>query len=343
MRLENFQLFWILLSVPLVALLLWTSSRRRRRALFNFVDAILLPGLLPGMQVLQRQRLIHALSTVAALLFLSLAVLRPQWGYTWKEGKQSGVDIIIALDVSESMRATDVPPSRLERARRKIIDLLARLRGDRAGLVVFAGVPFLETPLTFDYSTYRSFLESVSTDLIPIQGTNIELALDRALDALEEKSSQERPEDVPAKGRSKAILLITDGEEFEGNIEKAAIRAAQMQVRIFIMGVGSTEGGPIPTREGYKKDKSGHMVITRMRPDALRELAIKTGGIFVNSVSNEADTEALYDDGIKKVLTGTEMGGGREKAWNEYFQVPLFLAFISMILPAFVVALLKTR
>ncbi|MEE3253071.1 MAG: VWA domain-containing protein, partial [Nitrospinota bacterium] len=176
-----------------------------------------------------------AIFVTLTFLFLFIALTRPQWGYQWEDYKQEGVDIIIALDVSRSMLAKDIKPTRLERAKRKISDLLNMLKGDRIGLVAFAGTSFVQCPLTLDYAAARIFLNAIDTDLIPVQGTAIGDALRKSTNAFRTQEN-----------KSRAIILITDGEDQTGQAMEAAEEAKKAGVKVFTIGIGKEIGAPLP-------------------------------------------------------------------------------------------------
>lgn len=330
-RFANESYAWLLLLVPVFAVVVVARYQVKNRWLRRFIDDSVIAFVQPDYPRRAQRELVEGIIVIGVLLFLVLGVLRPQWGFAWKEAKRKGIDIVLAVDVSESMMANDVSPNRLERARRKIQDLLTHLRGDRVALVAFAGTSFLEVPLTYDYAAFRSFLSLLEPGLIPIPGTNVESALKLAIDALV-GSKQEGVTPAAPFRRARAIVLITDGEEFEGGMGNIKQLAADNDVKIFIVGIGSEEGSPVPApKGGYKKDKQGNIVITKLRPAALRELAINTGGVYVQSVASDKDIQAIYEMGLKRALTDEEFGSGREKRWNEYFQVPLAAAVLFLI------------
>ncbi len=334
MRLENLDLYWWLLcSVPLLFLLGRRAQQRSAKELCSFADLMLLPQLSSNYPQLMAARRREVFFSTLLVFFLVLAILQPQWGFTWKESSKHGLDIVIALDDSESMLAQDVKPSRLVRARRKILDMLPRLKGDRVGLVLFAGTAFLQVPLTFDYGVLKLFLDALSPDLMPIKGTNIEMAVQEGVRALE-RGQQSSQDGARPSNRDRILLIITDGEDFEGDMTKAAALAKENGVRILIMGVGTAEGAPILTPSGYKQDKSGSIVITKLKEDALKKLALDTGGVYVESLVSDKDTNALYESGIQPRTNTSTLKWGRAKRWNEYFQLPLVLALLLLLVPA---------
>ncbi|MCB0344554.1 MAG: VWA domain-containing protein [Bdellovibrionales bacterium] len=328
MRFANPEYSWILFCIPLCIVLCWYRARAVSKKMNRFADQGVLGVIDTAHSENLKRQLSYGIKHVLLLSLLSIAALRPQWGYEWKESTRKGIDIVVAVDVSESMYATDISPTRIERARRELIDLLGTLRGDRIALVAFAGVAFIEAPLTLDYGTFRMFLEELSSELIPVKGTNIEAALRKSLDAFSKGPIRK------STTRSRAIILITDGESFAGDLAEVTKEAADKGVRIYIIGVGSTDGAPIPVADGYKKDKEGKIVISRLDMKALERLAADTGGIFVTSISSDRDVRTIYEEGIRKSFDEQTYKGGRAKRWNEYFQVPLAAALILLLLPA---------
>ena len=316
--------------IPVVSLGLgWYFAKRKVRLLESAVDKDLLTLTIASRSLAEKRRKLRLAWYAVVSSLIVLALLRPQWGFIWKESQRKGVDIVVAVDVSDSMLVQDLKPDRLTRARREIIDLLETLRGDRVSLVSFAGTAFIETPLTLDYSAFRLFLSSLKPSLIPVKGTNIESAVTEAIRAFEKGSSAGKK---TSKMRSRALLLITDGEDFAGSMEELGEKAKEHGVQIYIIGVGTTQGGPIPGRNGLKKSKDGKIVISKLNEEALKDLATRTGGVYVTSITSARDTVALYDLGIRKRLESSSIEEGKAKRWNEYFQVPLLLAILCLIL-----------
>ena len=230
--LECLYLLWIL---PAMLLLAVYSFRKKDQLLRLFADTELWDRLMPDVH--RRRQTFKFLLLLAAVALLLTSLLRPRWGFHWEEIKRKGVDIIVAVDVSESMLAEDIQPNRLERAKREITDLVGMLQGDRVGLVAFAGAAFLECPLTLDYGAFRIFLDYLDTELIPVPGTAVGEAIQTAIRSF---STERRA--------SKAIILITDGEDHPGEAEKAAEAAKEKGIRIFTIGVGFLISGIAATR-----------------------------------------------------------------------------------------------
>jgi Ca-activated chloride channel family protein len=273
-----------------------------------------------------KRQSVKACLIILAVLFLILSLTEPKWGFHWEELKRKGVDIIVAIDVSKSMLAQDIKPNRLERAKRKIYDLIDILEGDRIGLVIFAGTSFLQCPLTLDYKACMIFLDSISVDLIPIGGTAIGDAINTCVKGLDAS-----PEE------SKAIILITDGEDTTGDPIKAAKQAKEKGVKVFPLGIGKPEGAPVPDMEkgGFKKDSKGDLVLSRLGEDALNNIAIETGGIYVRSVTGDIDLKEIYLKNIKK-MEQKELKSTRKKHWEERFQWPLGIAILFLLFEAFI-------
>ncbi len=249
-------------------------------------------------------------------------MIRPKWGFHWEEVQRRGVDILIALDVSTSMLAEDVSPNRLDRAKRKISDLLKIIQGDRVGLIAFAGTAFLQCPLTLDHGAIAIFLDSIDTDLIPVPGTAIGQAIELALKAFESSPKN-----------SRALILITDGEDTTGNPLEVAKKANEQGVKIYTIGIGKEGGVPIPDGKqgGFKKDRKGEVVLTHLDEQSLQKIALETGGSYVRSVSGDLDLDKVYED-IQKKTEDKELKSGRQRRYEERYQWPLFLALLCLIL-----------
>ena len=260
---------------------------------------------------------------IFAVVFLILALSQPRWGYYWKDLEQKGVDIVIALDVSSSMLAQDIKPNRLERAKYKIMDLLNMLEGDRVGLVAFAGTSYLQCPLTLDYSATRIFLNAIDTELIPVPGTAIGHAIRTSVKAFNTQDT-----------RSRAIILITDGEDHTGDAIQSANWAKEHKTKIFAIGIGNNIGAPIPDPKpgasGFKKDKDGEVILTKLDEPTLKQMALQTGGSYVRSVSGDMDLQKLYRENIKRKVKSKEIKTERKRVWKERFQWMIFAALLCL-------------
>lgn len=315
---------WFLWSVPLLLAFFVYSFRTKTRLLRRFASAEMLARLTSG--VSRPRQYFKAALVLLGLLAMVLALAQPRYGFTWEEVKREGVDIVVALDVSDSMLVEDAESggklSRLERAKREITDLLQLMEGDRIGLVAFAGTSFVECPLTLDYGAAEIFLGAIDTDLIPVKGTALGEAIRTSLGAFE-----------GAAQPSRAIVLITDGEDHGGDALKAAQEAKVAGVRIFTIGIGRDEGAPIPAAGGgFRRDRSGEIVLSKLDESTLQKIALETGGSYVRSVTGDVDLEQIYSQGIKATLEDQELGSRRRQRWEERFQWLLAVALFALAL-----------
>jgi Ca-activated chloride channel family protein len=311
-----FNLLWLLPA--LIFFLVW-ALRRKRALTTEFCSPNLAPKFI-GEKIRSRQK-VKAVFILLTLFFMIVALTQPRWGYEWKDLKQEGVDIIVTLDVSKSMLAEDIKPNRLSRAKRKISDLLDMLDGDRIGLVAFAGTAFVQCPLTLDYSAAKLFLDATDTDLLSSQGTALAGAIRKSVAAFR---SQDK--------KSKAIILITDGESHDDDPLKAAKWAAEQGVKIFTIGIGKDAGAPIPDAAGgFKKDAKGEIVLTRLDESTLQKIALETGGTYVRSVIGDLDLDKIYQENIKPKIDKKELKTQRRKLWTERFQWFVFLAITCLL------------
>ena len=315
-------LVWLWLLAPAAWLLLRLVRLRERRLARLFETAAwpaMAGGWLPG-----RART-RAWLWLAAAGFLLLALARPQWGFHWQEVRRRGLDLMFVLDTSRSMTAQDLKPNRLQQAKWAIRDLVQTLRGDRAGLVAFAGSSFLQCPLTLDYAAFLMTLDDVYSGIIPRGGTAIEQALRKALDSFEEKVQSDR-----------VILLITDGDDHEGDPRSLIPELKKRGIRVFAVGIGSLEGDLLPSPEpggGYFKDRSGKMVKSALHEDVLEALAVGTGGAYVRAVPGENSLETAFT----QVLSGLKRAEGESKmirAYEDRFAWPVGLALLLLAVEA---------
>lgn len=312
-------LLWL---IPLVALTLIVRSRKERKSLEQFADPALLPRIAP--MVMGGKRFIKAALLLLALGALIFALAGPRWGSHFQEVSRKGVDIMLAVDVSTSMMVEDIKPTRLERARREIVDFLKVVTGDRIGLAAFAGAGFVQCPLTLDYAALEMFLGALEPGLIPVQGTDLGAAVDTALSAFDFKSETD-----------KVIMLITDGEDNENRGLEAARRAAEKGVKIFVFGIGDPSGGPIPSLDGkggFKKDAGGKLILSKLDEAGLQKMAAVTGGTYVRSVVGDLDLDILYFEGIKRRTEARDVKGGKIKVFEERFAYFAMIAFLALLI-----------
>ncbi len=333
MKFDDPQMFHLLWLAPATALLFWYAGRRRRAMLARFVAAGLLPRL--SDPVLPGGRVLRGLLLLGALLLLVVALSRPQYGKESVILKREGRDIVFLLDTSLSMLADDVQPDRLSRARFEISSLLSRLRGDRVGLVPFAGDAFILCPLTTDYSAVRLFLDGVDTDVISEAGTNISRALEAGGEAFDTKEREYR-----------VMILITDGEELEGNALELAGELRQRGIRLYAIGVGTPDGVPIPIRDergnvsDYKRDERGEVVMTRLAEPLLAELARAGGGQYYRASRGAIELERVFED-INR-LEKRQLESREFSLYKDRYQWFLGFAILLMMLELLVVESLHT-
>lgn len=318
MTFSNVHMLYLIWLVPGVAALFVWGASRRRRILADFASGKSRASILPE-KTTGRRRL-KAVLMVASVLFLIIALAGPRYGYVWQNVERKGVDIVVALDCSKSMLAEDVAPSRLERAKREIIDLLAMLEGDRIGLVAFAGEAFLQCPLTLDYGSFNIFLDALTPDYLPVGGTDLAGALAVSMKAFKADEASE-----------KAIILITDGEKTSGDTDAVAKKAAEMGIKVFSIGVGSKEGVPVPDPAGgFQKNTDGSILLSRLDADTLKRMADVTGGRFVRSVAGDMDLDAIYSQGIRQTMEARSLESSRKKVWEDRYQWFLGLSVICL-------------
>ena len=315
---------WLPLLIP-VWWLVFALLRRRERLLHQLVDANVLPVLAPQRSLLQiRRRTILWLTAISLACF---AFARPQWGFHWQEVKRRGLDITVVLDTSRSMLAEDIKPNRFQQAKWGIRDLVGKLKGDRIGLVTFAGSSFLECPLTIDYAAFLMTLDDAYVGIIPKGGTAIAQSLRTAIDGFEKSGDADR-----------AVVLITDGEDHEGDPLKLIDELKKRNIRVYAVGVGSLDGELIPAtdagnRPGFVKDGSGNVVKTALHEDVLSKLAVATGGTYVRSAPGDFGLERVYDQGIAQ-LKRDEQDSRMTKSYEDRFAWLLGAALVLLILEA---------
>ncbi len=306
-----------------VALILSWFDRRHQNRLHRFVDFGLASRLLPHYDATVRRPL--SILTLAGFAFLALALLQPHWGHAWQEVKQYSRDMLIVLDTSESMRAENPLPSRIERAKQEINRLVANAPGDRFGLIAFAGAAAIQCPLTLDHGYFRTVLNAVNTDTISRKGSNIESGLREALKVFKEEAERSADYDP----NSRAVLLISDGEEVGGDAVAAAEELAEY-ARIFVIGVGDPEGTVIRLPEHLRRYAQGRDIpqthVSKLDEETLMRIAATGGGAYTRSQVDSWGTEQLYDR--FRSISAREVGGEvRQQRVNRY-QWPLMLAIL---------------
>ncbi|MBO7529928.1 MAG: VWA domain-containing protein [Bacteroidales bacterium] len=289
LRFENPQyLYWLLIIPVLVAV--YVLIRLWNRKQFGRFANIKLRGyLIPMFSSARANTKFVLFNLIIALLIIGAANL--QSGSKMEKVKREGIDLFLCVDISNSMHAEDIMPNRLERSKQAINKLISKLQGDRIGIVVFAGNAYVQLPITTDYAAAKMFLSTVDTDLIPTQGTEVGRAIELAIKSFGETE------------QSKAIIIISDGEDHEnGDAVKAAQNAAKAGIKVYTIGMGLDEGAPIPVynkygkKTGYKKDKEGNIIITKLDDNMLRQIAEIGDGIYVRASNSNVGLNKIYED-----------------------------------------------
>jgi Ca-activated chloride channel family protein len=325
-RFANPEYLNLLYLLPVLVAVFWFLSRERKKLLKIFADKDLHKTLFPTDSKLKRwTKFIIILIALTCLVF---AAANPQVGTKMQEVKQTGIDVFILLDVSNSMMAEDIKPNRLEKAKYQISNLINKLRGDRIGLIIFAGQAYVQIPLTTDYSAANLFLSAVDVNSVPSQGTAIAAAINLATASFDTLSTQ------------KVIIAITDGEDHEGDVEKAVESAVEREIKIYTIGLGSQEGVPIPIYTnrnqlvGFKKDGSGNTVLTRLDEDVLRKIAYDGNGQYYRGTNYEDYLDKIYTE--LSELEQTEFGVKKVTDYEDRFYYFLIPALILLILELFI-------
>ena len=311
-------LYLYILLVVIVGIYL-VASCRRKRELDRYGSSELLAALMPEVSPLRPA--LKFWLTFVALCFMVLVLARPQFGSKMETIKRQGIETVIALDISNSMLAEDVAPSRLEKSKNVVSKLVDSFTDDKIGLIVFAGEAYIQLPITNDFISAKMFLESIDPSLIERQGTNIKAAIDMATRSF-----------TPREGVGKAIIIITDGENHEGGAKEAAKAAAEKGMMVFVMGVGSPEGAPIPAGRSndFRRDKEGNVVITKLGEQMCQEIAAAGNGVYIR-IDNTNNAQKLLQKEIDK-LAKADMETTTYSDYNEQFMVMAWIAFILLLI-----------
>ena len=295
-------------------LILW-SRRRAKKDLGRLFGRHFSERMAPD--TLWRRRAWRSTFVLLGLASVVFAMAQPRLGYVWEEKAAMGLEVVVALDVSRSMNAQDVAPNRLERARRDVFDLVDALPGSRVGLVLFAGGAYPRMPQTLDHHALKDILKRSSTETIRAQGSSVASAIGVSLDLMDLESPADR-----------AIVLVSDGENWDDRIEAPLRIAKDAGVRIYTLGVGGLKGSPIPKKKGgFKTDREGKMVISRLEESVLKRVAEMTEGAYVQSTGGASDARQLVA-ALNSQLSKSDQGSSRDKNWKERFQWPLGLGFV---------------
>jgi Ca-activated chloride channel family protein len=326
MNFVNGRVLWAIpVIVPGVIWFLWWSWRKRQALVRLFVSERLLPQLLQGVSP-RRQKIKMALQ-VAAVLFLMVALARPQWGFVWQEANQRGRDILVAIDTSRSMLAEDMAPNRLARAKLAALDLLRLAKNDRLGLIAFAGTAFLQCPLTLDEEAFRQNVDALDTSIIPQGGTALTEAIQAAVGAFSTEEGDNH----------RVLVIFTDGEDHDGGAVRAAEDADNHKLRIFTVGVGTPAGELVKITDSsgqsnFVRDEKGNVVKSRLNEDLLRQIATAAKGFYIPLREGNA-MQALYKQGLEPLPT-SDISSKLVRELNEQFQWPLGIAIALLLIEA---------
>lgn len=319
-------MLWAMPGLSLLLLLYLIDLAWKNRALARFADATTRPRMIPRLS--GARSLFRFLALRHGLSFVAIALAGPQFGTRLEEVKAKGVDLMVALDVSNSMLCEDLPPSRIETARRALAQLIDQLHGDRLGIVVFAGDAYVQLPITTDRSAAQLFLGSVGTGMVPTQGTAIGRAIELSMEAFDASDPT-----------SKAIIVISDGENHEDDGESAARKAAEAGITVSTIGMGSPEGGPLPIRQGgqitgYKKDKDGTTVVSRLDEAMLQRIAAAGNGQFVRATPADTGIGAMVAAlrQLDQHEIGTYRYAGHEDRFRLFLAIGCALIFASLFI-----------
>ena len=295
------------------------ASYRRKSALRKYGYPELLSALMP--EVSSHRPQIKFWLTFVAMCFMVLLIARPQFGSKVETVKRHGIETVIALDISNSMLAEDVAPNRLEKSKNIISRLVDSFEDDKVGLIVFAGDAFIQLPITSDFISAKMFLESINPGLITRQGTNIKAAIDMATRSF-----------TPNEGVGKAIIIITDGENHEGGAKEAAEAAAAKGMMVYVMGVGSPEGAPIPAERAndFRRDKEGNVIVTKLNEKMCQEIAAAGNGVYIR-IDNTNNAQKMLQKEIDK-LAKADVETTIYSEYNEQFMVMAWIAFVLLLL-----------
>ena len=317
-RFEEPAYLWLLLLIPALCALRILLMRQQKNRWRKFADPTLIKQLAPDVSLVRRILKFILLMVALALLIVMLA--RPQMGAKISKEKRQGIETIIALDISNSMLAQDVEPSRLEKSKMLVENLVDHFYNDKIGLIVFAGDAFVQLPITSDYISAKMFLQNAEPSLIQQQGTDIGEAIRLAMHSFSQNDKT-----------GKAIVVITDGEDHEGDAEAMAKEAEKNGIHVFILGVGSKQGAPIPIGEGdYLKDNSGQVVMSALNEDMCKRVAEAGKGTYIY-VDNSSSAEAKLDAEISKLQKG-EINKVLYSEYDEQFQAVGILVLLILII-----------
>jgi len=325
-RFEHTDVLYALLAIPALVLLFSWMLFWRKRALKRFGEWNIIRRLIPSMST--NRIIFKFVILMIAYAFLVVGLANPQIGSKLVEGERKGIDLMIALDVSTSMLARDIEPSRLERSKQAISRLIDQLGNDRIGIVVFAGQAYVQLPITTDYAAAKLFLSAINTSIVPVQGTAIGAAIELSAKSFDNEL------------HSRAIIIITDGENHEDDPVKAAKAAADQGIKIFTVGMGLPEGAPIPDYDaynrqtGFKKDRQGNTVVTRLDEGMLQQIAAAGNGIYVRANNTQVGLNRIFNEisKLEKTEFESKIFSDYESRFHYFIALSLLFLLIEILI-----------
>lgn len=317
-RFEEPTYLYLLLLLPFLAAFYLYSNYRRRKAIRKFGDPVLMAQSMPDVSKYRPD--VKFWLVFAAIGLFAVLLARPQFGSKLETVKRQGVEVMIALDISNSMLAQDVQPSRLEKAKRLVAQLVDKMENDKVGMIVFAGDAFTQLPITSDYISAKMFLESINPSLISKQGTAIGAAINLATRSF-----------TPQEGVGRAVIVITDGENHEGGAVEAAKAAAEKGIQVSVLGVGMPDGAPIPVEgtNDFRRDRDGNVVVTRLNEQMCQEIAQAGDGIYVRVDNSNAAQKVIAQEINKMAKADVETQVYTE--FNEQFQAVAWIILLLLL------------
>ncbi len=314
--------FIILLGVVALGVFIFWALARKKKLINLFGDLPLIFKNAPYISFARQRTKVVIL--LVALMLLSVVLARLQFGTHLELLKREGLDIVVAVDVSNSMLAQDMNPNRLQKAKQEIQGIIDRLKGDRIAIVAFAGQAFIQCPLTLDYSAARFLLNAIDNTSVSVQGTSLTSAIEMATKAFNQKEK-----------KHKVMLLLTDGEDHKGGVEPMADEARKQGIKIYTVGIGNPAGEPIPildregNKVGFKKDGSGEVIISKLDEVTLQKISLNTGGKYYHATAGEIELDRIFDE-ISK-LEKKELEGTLVTRYDDRFQLPLLLVILLVV------------
>ncbi|MBL4708560.1 MAG: VWA domain-containing protein [Flavobacteriales bacterium] len=326
-RFEHSYILWGLALIPTMLIIFGLVKAWRKKARAKFAENDLFIQLMPSYSNFRYNAKFILFLIAYGLLIIGIA--NPQIGTKLEEIKREGIDLIVAVDVSNSMKAEDLSPNRLERAKRGLLQLVEELKSDRLGIIVFAGQAYTQLPITTDYSAAKLFLNTIDTDIVPTQGTAIGAAIDLAIKSFNYE-----------QGGNKALIIVTDGENHEDDAIRSAEKALEKGIKVYTVGMGTPNGAPIPLlrrgqKIGYRQDNAGNTVVSSLNEEMLRDISAAGKGFYVRATNANAGFGTILDDlsGLEKSEYESQVYTDYEDRFQFFIGAAVLLILISMIIP----------